>query len=1844
MKQKGIRCGLRRAVAVTAAFAICATQAGFLQIAQALGTPDANSTVFSTLVNEVKTNIAPGIQEKHITYINGAGDRTEMFAVDVDLNNSSTAIYAGTPNDGSAYAMQTVRNQAAAATKNGKQVVAAVNGDYYNMATGEPLGMELKDGVEIKDNPSWNFFGIKKDGTAIIGDGALYEQVKGDLTQALGGPKILVQNGQQMEYSDDIYPCEAVGIRKDNSVFFLTVDGKQAPYSNGITLKDLAKALADMGAWQALMLDGGGSATYVSKTPGDDGLTVKNKPSDGEERVVANSWLICTKEPVTHQFASAYLAPYDKTYTPGASVQFSAKGVDPAGYSASLPSDGLTWSLSDDTFGMIDAQTGLFQSSGKTGQFEVRLSYNGKEVGSTWTEIAVPDSLQFMQPELSLKFNIQQSLGLQARYQGRDVNLHAGDINWAFDPTMGAMDDQNIFHSGNVTSSGTMTAEFTGTSLSASLSLKVGQLPVVLYDFENGITGWSPSTAGRGEVSEISLSTYPNSPVRFGNNSLKLDYDFTNGQKGTTLGVYAGPSTSQDIPGMPTAIGAWVYATPAAQGYWLRMYLYDAKGVMKPIDFTTQTTGINWTGWRYVEAAIPSSYQGPYKTFPNQMVRIMCLKSGLAGGGPMTKGTLYIDNVRAVYGANVDDLYPPIIDSCSVDGKSYTSSNVDITATIHDDKSDPYMSGINWDRGKILVDGKDYSTDKDHFSYDKDGYIHLSGLKWSDGVHKATVDIQDVFGNETSRDYYFTVKTGNGTGLAFRPMGSRAALGGTFQFELTADNLANVSGVDATVNIGAGFPVQSVSFAPSAAGSTYQYDASTGSLTLSLQNSGADAVAGTLATVNVSVPAATASGSGIAYSMASASATFVQNGNLVGSISCQPGSVAVDAALAVIPGQMVAGADGVLTVLNSNNGSPAQGATVTMTVAGNTQTLGTTDADGRLQSPLPTQAAQKFTLQAQLGDVYSFNTAAQSFNPQKTAAPVNLMAGATQDPATQKTITWMTNPLQGRDSAILQVAKQTDYDASGDAAFTKSFNGTRQLVTYSADSAAVMLSSVTATGLAPGTAYAYRVGDGENWSDVRGFTTLTPDSDHLTFDVFGDTQVTSASGLSDFSSLINGIENSANKPDFIMHMGDFTDDQTVFSEMDITQQMFNQHPWFDSLDAIHVLGNHEHMGDDGSKSAAILGTPNLNGPDADKTDTYSVDYGNLHIVSLGWTDNVDEMNQKMDWLRKDMQATRKTWKIIVTHQPTFNKNPADGSTMFYDILPKVCDELGVDLVFSGHDHTYGRTYPIYNYAPATDDPTNCNKGTVYIAAGHTGDKTYDMLPAQPWAFAVTQSQDNKDDKVYLSCTVSGNKMRIVVKDSQNGLTSDDITLTAHAPDKTALASAVTDAQAKASAAQVGQNEGDYTQSDLDAFRTAVGAAAVVSQNPDATPEQVDSALAALTTAVKAFESTAVTVDRSRLSPLVAAAAALDFARYTPASWQPFGAALSAAQQVLAGKPTQNDIDQAFINLFTAENALVFSADKNALQLAVDTVAATDTSHSKPAEVRALTDSVAAASDVLADPNATQADVNAATASVLTALNNLQDIADRSNLQALIDAVGTLDSSKYTAASWQQLSAALTAAKATAADLDNYAADISAAYGSLAQAVNGLVLRANKASLSNTIGLAQQITANMDKYAPATVSGLQELLSKAQAISAQDDATQAQVDEASTALLKAVAAARIRADLTTLTKLVSEQQAIDLSGYTPASVEVFRQALVKAQAALTDPNVTQADVDALTTTLKNASKQLVALQTGVSGNGADGAESSGNPYTGGTTPVVPLLILLGAAGALSLAIVYRRRKM
>ncbi|CAM01042.1 phosphodiester glycosidase family protein [Saccharopolyspora erythraea] len=105
----------------------------------------------------------------------------------------------------------------------------------------------------------------------------------------VGGFPIL-RDGTALPGLDDqaLAPRTSAGASADGKrVYLVAMDGR-SQVSAGLTVSELADLLKRSGADDAVNLDGGGSTTLVAREAGAQHVTVRNNPSDGRERPVAN--------------------------------------------------------------------------------------------------------------------------------------------------------------------------------------------------------------------------------------------------------------------------------------------------------------------------------------------------------------------------------------------------------------------------------------------------------------------------------------------------------------------------------------------------------------------------------------------------------------------------------------------------------------------------------------------------------------------------------------------------------------------------------------------------------------------------------------------------------------------------------------------------------------------------------------------------------------------------------------------------------------------------------------------------------------------------------------------------------------------------------------------------------------------------------------------------------------------------------------------------------------------------------------------------------------------------------------------------------------------------------------------------------------------------------------------------------------------------------------------------------------------------------------------------------------------------------------------------------------------
>ena len=179
--------------------------------------------------------------------------------------------------------------------------VAAINGGGFHDPNGTgtgrlPYGFILHDGEYIigKDvgpSEAVDFIGFSKSGNLIAGN---YDKTElADMKAMEGitfGPPLIVDGKKMITDGDGgwgVGPRTAIGQRKDGTVLFVVIDGRQPGYSLGATLRDVQDVLYEKGAYIAANLDGGSSSTLYLNGK------VVNKPADLlGERMIPTAFIV----------------------------------------------------------------------------------------------------------------------------------------------------------------------------------------------------------------------------------------------------------------------------------------------------------------------------------------------------------------------------------------------------------------------------------------------------------------------------------------------------------------------------------------------------------------------------------------------------------------------------------------------------------------------------------------------------------------------------------------------------------------------------------------------------------------------------------------------------------------------------------------------------------------------------------------------------------------------------------------------------------------------------------------------------------------------------------------------------------------------------------------------------------------------------------------------------------------------------------------------------------------------------------------------------------------------------------------------------------------------------------------------------------------------------------------------------------------------------------------------------------------------------------------------------------------------------------------------------------------
>lgn len=184
------------------------------------------------------------------------------------------------------------------------QAVLAINGDYYS---DRKAGLVIRQGETLRSKPSeqydvllidaaGNFHIVNRDNLAMLDvylSGAL------DIRNVFSFGPALVIDGELQEIPEKYSfaphyknPRAAIGQLGALEYVCVVVDGRSDD-SQGVTLEELAQAMADLGCTQAYNLDGGNSATLVL-----GGAIYNDKSADNERSVSDILYFATTVDPL----------------------------------------------------------------------------------------------------------------------------------------------------------------------------------------------------------------------------------------------------------------------------------------------------------------------------------------------------------------------------------------------------------------------------------------------------------------------------------------------------------------------------------------------------------------------------------------------------------------------------------------------------------------------------------------------------------------------------------------------------------------------------------------------------------------------------------------------------------------------------------------------------------------------------------------------------------------------------------------------------------------------------------------------------------------------------------------------------------------------------------------------------------------------------------------------------------------------------------------------------------------------------------------------------------------------------------------------------------------------------------------------------------------------------------------------------------------------------------------------------------------------------------------------------------------------------------------------------------
>jgi len=171
-----------------------------------------------------------------------------------------------------------------------------------------------------------------------------------------------------------------------------------------------------------------------------------------------------------------------------------------------------------------------------------------------------------------------------------------------------------------------------------------------------------------------------------------------------------------------------------------------------------------------------------------------------------------------------------------------------------------------------------------------------------------------------------------------------------------------------------------------------------------------------------------------------------------------------------------------------------------------------------------------------------------------------------------------------------------------------------------------------------------------------------------------------ASGQSTSDAVVDAI--SAIDPNLFLYLGDVYEFGT-YTEF---KNWYGEGTRFGTFSAITnpTIGNHERVGGTSPGYDFYWATP---------PEDFSVDTNGWHIINLNGASNSGLSSAQMAWLQSDLAANTAACTIAYFHHPVVSVGPQGDNPDYEPVWAELVNG-GVDIVLTGHEHSYQRWLPM----------------------------------------------------------------------------------------------------------------------------------------------------------------------------------------------------------------------------------------------------------------------------------------------------------------------------------------------------------------------------------------------------------------------------------------------------------------------------------------------------------------------------------------------------------------------